>query len=192
MCKSLYKCTGCGELKELSAFYLRKDRPIGRSSKCKICLKVNRIPQHVLNERRRLNPEPARLRDKKFRDKHIDAIREKDRIYAQHKRDENPEINREYARNWRKENKAKSAANTQKRRAYKINATPIWANDFFINEVFELARLRTRLFGFKWHVDHIVPLKSKKICGLHVENNLQVIPAIENHKKSNRYWPDMA
>jgi len=40
-----------------------------------------------------------------------------------------------------------------------------------------------------FHVDHIYPLKSNYMCGLHVENNLQIISASENTKKGNRAWP---
>jgi hypothetical protein len=76
-------------------------------------------------------------------------------------------------------------------RAKKRKATPVWANSFFIGEAYHLAKLRTKMLGFPWHVDHIVPLKSKQVCGLHVENNLRVIPGVENIRKGNHSWPNM-
>jgi hypothetical protein len=90
---------------------------------------------------------------------------------------------------WIRANSDYAVAKTSKRRACKFNATPAWANDFFIKEAYALARLRTKIFGFKWHVDHIVPLNSGTVCGLHVEHNLQVIPGASNLVKSNRFWP---
>lgn len=80
---------------------------------------------------------------------------------------------------------------TRRRRLISEHATPAWANNFFIEEIYDLAQLRTKATGIEWHVDHIVPLQSPIVCGLHVEQNMRVITAFENRSKRNRYWPDM-
>jgi hypothetical protein len=77
------------------------------------------------------------------------------------------------------------------RLALKRKATPAWANLAAIDVLYIEAKRRELETGVKWHVDHIVPLKSKLVCGLHVEANLVVLTASENIAKSNRYWPDM-
>ena len=92
---------------------------------------------------------------------------------------------------YREANSAYYVEKCAERYAKKTRATPAWANRFFIQEIYRLAELRTKMLGYSWHVDHIVPLRSKIVCGLHVEHNLQVIPGVENMKKHNSYWPDM-
>ncbi len=106
-------------------------------------------------------------------------------------RNENKERHQEMIRAWAKKNRDKCSALCAKRKAAKLNATPSWANHFFIEEAYHLARLRTKMTGIKWSVDHIVPLQSKLVCGLHVEDNLAVIPAVMNSRKSNVHWPNM-
>lgn len=83
------------------------------------------------------------------------------------------------------------AALTAKRRAQQALATPSWANPELIRCFYESANGLGMLLGEYYQVDHIVPLNSKYVCGLHCEANLQVILAQENNKKSNRYWPEM-
>ena len=77
-----------------------------------------------------------------------------------------------------------------KRKSYIKQATPAWVGKeelWLITEIYELAALRTKLFGFGWHVDHIIPLQGKLVSGLHVPENMRVIPAIENIKKKNKF-----
>jgi len=77
-----------------------------------------------------------------------------------------------------------------KRRVAKMHRTPVWltADDLWVMEqAYALAVLRTNLFGFSWHVDHILPLQGKKVSGLHVPTNLQVIPWVDNIRKANTF-----
>jgi 5-methylcytosine-specific restriction endonuclease McrA len=88
-------------------------------------------------------------------------------------------------------NRARYRAGEVARRAAKLQAHPAWANQGFIDEIYDLAALRTKLTGLAWEVDHIVPLRAKLVSGLHVEQNLRVIPKQINRAKGNRHWPDM-
>lgn len=77
------------------------------------------------------------------------------------------------------------------RRSKKLKATPSWANAAAVEALYVESKRLSDTTGIKHDVDHIVPLRSKFVCGLHVENNLRVIPAAVNRSKSNRHWPDM-
>jgi hypothetical protein len=78
-----------------------------------------------------------------------------------------------------------------KRRAAKFRATPAWADTNKIRAIYSRSAALTKTTGNVHHVDHIVPLQSDVVCGLHCEANLQVLLGTENTRKHNRHWPDM-
>ena len=73
-------------------------------------------------------------------------------------------------------------------------ATPLWLTEDNLRDIKKIYKKRDYLnntLNIKHHVDHIVPLVSEYVCGLHVPWNLEVIEANENLRKSNSVWPDM-
>ena len=95
-------------------------------------------------------------------------------------------------KNYKMCNPEKVRADCVYRRLSKMRRTPAWltADDLWlIEQAYEIAGVRTRMFGFSWHVDHIIPLQGVLISGLHVPTNLQVIPGVDNVRKANRFIP---
>ena len=142
-------------------------------------------------EYRERHKEKIAIRAKKWNaDNEEQAKANKQRWYEEHKAEV---VAR--AKAWNKQNpwyrESVNAKVCAKRRMSQIKQMPSWANDFFISEIYDLAKRRTATTGYEWQVDHIVPLHSSVVCGLHTEQNLQVIPATINSMKSNRRWPNM-
>jgi hypothetical protein len=106
--------------------------------------------------------------------------KEKRKLYAKKYRDANYEKCLEFTRQWRKANLKYDAYRAKVYRTRKQNQLPSWANLDKIKEIY-----LTCPIGY--HVDHIIPLKGTHACGLHVETNLQHLPAAENLKKRNLY-----
>ncbi len=179
-------CIECGIVKPLDEFYPRPDTKAGYRPACKRCWNIKRAASEKARGVYKTRREYYARRFVENRER-LTAL---DTLWKRANRTKAVT----YANNWRLANKAKANAITSSRRAKKKNATPAWANKFFIEEIYELARLRTeqKTGGVNdWHVDHIVPLKSDIVCGLHCEANLQVIPAKMNQSKKNYWWPDM-
>lgn len=92
---------------------------------------------------------------------------------------------------YKQNNIGKVNSSTAKRRAAKLQRTPKWLTSddkWMIEQAYELAVLRKKMFGFDWHVDHVIPLQGEIVSGLHVPTNLQVIPGRENESKSNKFF----
>lgn len=109
--------------------------------------------------------------------------------YAKKFRAENKEYFQKYEYQYFIENKAKIYAKMARRRALKKHATVAWANHEKILEIYRQCVRLSEETGIEHHVDHIIPLTSKFICGLHVETNLQILTASENSSKLNKFIP---
>ena len=133
------------------------------------------------------NPDRQRESERAYRANNPDKRRASCAAY----RAANLDKERAYRVQYCKANLDKLAARAATRRSIKLKATPPWACEATTLAIYAEAQRVTRETGVKHHVDHIVPLKSKIVCGLHCPANLRVIPGRENLSKGNRSWPDM-
>lgn len=131
---------------------------------------------------RQMNPQLHRARARKWEEKvGVETRRAQQRArYAS-----NREAKRAAARAEQKLSRPRRAAFEAKRRATLRRATPAWCEVSEITKLYELAAQSGK------HVDHVVPLNSKLVCGLHCLANLQLLAPVENYSKHNRHWPHM-
>lgn len=86
-------------------------------------------------------------------------------------------------------NPAAALARWHKRRAIKIKATPKWLTESHWEQIRDKFKDRQRLSaasGETYHVDHVIPLNSPIVCGLHVPWNLRVLSEAENLRKASK------
>ena len=98
-------------------------------------------------------------------------------------------VKREYQAAWKDRNKTWVRADTKARRRKHREATPPWLSrkqKSEIRQMYQVAITLTQTTGEQYVVDHIVPLRSDVVCGLHVAWNLRVITQSENLQKSNK------
>lgn len=103
--------------------------------------------------------------------------------YKQHK-----DVYRVRGQAYRDANKHKTVFWAAQRRSAMRNATPVW----YLNERKEILRLyeqsqQMSTDDVQYHIDHIVPIQNEFVCGLHCLDNLQIVTATHNLKKSNKH-----
>lgn len=179
-------CRSCKEWKLATTdfFPLRSDKETFRRQ-CKVCLALKEYERRIqLGERYK---ESERQRWLTRRQTQLQYLRTK-----YHEKSKDPaflEAERKRNNARAKRDKHKWTAQRAKRRAAERNATPPWLTTLHLQEmkqIYKDAGEISALTGRQHHVDHIIPLISKKVCGLHVPWNLQILEAAENIAKSNR------
>lgn len=173
---------GCNECSRIKAEKLRKDNPDYQK---KIDARHYKKHSEKLKQKSRdwraENKEKVSESNKNRYYSDIESSRKRCRDLAR----KNSELRKEKSKEWRRKNKSKKREYDRRRIANKLMATPAWFEREMVKNVYEKAAI----MGFE--VDHVVPLKSKLVCGLHCWSNLQLLEREINMKKNNRHWPDM-
>ncbi len=155
------------------------------TGKCSECCRVYDRVNYNLEKRREANrryfaKDPKRklrhlMWQREYREKHPEKIiakRERDRAYCQ--------VNKTVRVGQRD-------PNTRRRKLVKF-ASVSWANREAMAAIYAEARRLTKETGIKHAVDHVIPLRGRNVCGLHVETNMRVITQRENIRKGNRWY----
>jgi hypothetical protein len=175
-------CTGCGKNKPASDFQRDYRKVDGTRACCKVCILEKRRHRYHTDEAYKNS-----FRD--YRQSKSEHLRTLCRLWGK----ENLAYVREKKRE-RYQNNAKfrASVNASKAlyRAAKLSSQPACLSDSDkqkIKDIYLLVGDLQLISGQKYHVDHIIPLRGKGVCGLHVPWNLQVLPADINLSKGNTY-----
>lgn len=93
----------------------------------------------------------------------------------------------ERRKKYRASHKADFAERATKRKKHVKIATPAWYNKEAVRLKYKERDIMKKITGLEYHVDHIIPLQGKNVCGLHTAENMRVILARDNTAKSNKF-----
>jgi hypothetical protein len=170
-------CTKCKATKPLELFSAQAKGKYGVTSVCKACTSELGKAWAKANPARHAANAAAWQQQNRARCK---ATRD-----AWAKR--NADRERERLRAWAQNNKARSAEKVAARRAAKLRATPAWADMAHIAAFYRWAKECQAATGLKVNVDHVVPLVSDVVCGLHCPANLCILTEKANKAKGNAW-----
>jgi hypothetical protein len=165
-------CKKCGEEKPLELFSKNKGCNFGRTHTCNACKAKRDLGIYYSDKSKRLEIVKKSRKKRKLEGKDVNKpFRE----YSKR----NPQYKRFYA--------------SQREKRVKL-ATPKWLTDSQKEDIKRMYFLRDKMadmFGLKYHVDHIVPLRGVNVCGLNVPWNLQILESSVNLAKSNKLGEEL-
>lgn len=130
------------------------------------------------------NRDIHNIRVKRWQSNNVEKIRETQKAWAL----ANPEKVKAKTKRWRERNPEKYTAAAVASVARRAKRSPKWITSddrWLMAQFYDMAKLRTKITGLTWEVDHVIPLRGKEVSGLHVPSNLQVILKSENRAKRN-------
>jgi hypothetical protein len=189
-------CSVCGSIfpRKKQFFHADRQKPDGLRPECKSCARLRRRRFYLRHRDRICAQTAAYGRANKARTNQRNKTRritDPDFRLAMRKRtakwkEENLERRRASDRDWARSNPGKNAARRALGRTSRRRATPPWLTTEQRKQMRDIYILAAKL---DMHVDHIYPICGENSCGLHVPWNLQLLPPIDNLKKSNRLVP---
>lgn len=192
-------CTKCGVSKPAEDFSRNAKAKDGRQSKCKhCCYEMHRawLTPEKRKAYRDRNRDHINRQQREWRERNKDVVKATKRAWragnnareAEYRRRAyNSDIQVARINAYRKANPGYVTAANAKRHATKLQATPPWLTQAHLTQI---AMVYKEASDLGHHVDHIVPLRGKTVCGLHVPWNLQILDPSTNTSKGNRFWPD--
>ena len=171
--KNSKECSVCKKVKSLNKFYKDSSVSHGLRSECIPCSKLytNR------------NSKEECIVCKKVFDKtdpSITCSRKCSKIRSK-------EIYRKNSKKWKEKNPTKYKLKSGKRRKSLKQATPKWVNISDLDGFYKEAKWLSENSVNNYHVDHIVPILNKNVCGLNVPANIQILCEKDNLNKSNKF-----
>ncbi len=118
-----------------------------------------------------------------------EKLREADRIRGFEWRAANPDKERAKAQRYARKHPEVKRASWIRREAARTQRLPVWADIAETRKFYEEARRLSEQTGQPHEVDHILPLRGRLVSGLHVHNNLRVVPRRVNRQKGAEYAP---
>lgn len=144
-----------------------------------LCLECRKINEKAIYH---ANPEKTKAKVKAKYERNKEKIKAMRKEWYQQNIDKERSKAILKSREWRKTNPEHRNALKAKYKADKTQRTPRWV---CLEDIVKFYKECPK----GYHVDHILPLRGKLVSGLHVIENLQYLPAVENMRKNNKFMP---